>query len=102
ASPPTMKQSEGKPARTRARCKLAVIELRWPFAYYDPTNNALGATGSICGSTAKVALPLRLSYFSAPHRMTGNGMDRLLPHPASLRGLAAVNRRSSNEAKEGL
>src|SRR5215471_7851534 len=26
--------------------------------------------------------------------MTGNGMDRLLPRPASLRGLAAVNRRS--------
>jgi hypothetical protein len=29
-------------------------------------------------------------------------MDRLLPLPASLQGLAAVNRRSSNEAEDGL
>ena len=35
-------------------------------------------------------------------RVTANGMDRLLPHPASLRGLAAVNRRSSNEAGDGI
>src|SRR5262245_15172952 len=34
--------------------------------------------------------------------MTANGMDRLLPQPASLRGLASVNRRSRNEAGDGI
>src|SRR5215469_1259563 len=29
-------------------------------------------------------------------------MDRLFPQPASLRGLAAINRRSSNEAEDGI
>jgi hypothetical protein len=34
--------------------------------------------------------------------MCANGMDRLLPQPASLRWRAEVNRRSSDEAGDGI
>jgi hypothetical protein len=47
-------------------------------------------------------MPTRVRYgaqvrFASRKLRSGNGMDRLLPHPASLRGLASGNRRSSNE-----